>query len=505
VEVDTSNMTLDALINQQSRRLTIDSSIAQSETPSFQQREEELNIMEARFLPASKQKRWVTASINGKFKEEFGDSKITSHQKNSILSALQKTKISRLAYRSYDGENSQELIDELDAAGAFCQIPRGGFGRKIVKPPPVASRPEKTAEVNYEETEVDPFSVNDTETATSMWERAMKSHDQELLNRGAIFASGASFPDRNLLGGDKNTSVNNESRKSSGRSSGMRNIKMSKSSTSSWARFPSHSRGERSLTAGSPDKVEGKDFAIKEIVDGEPEYILHPRMHQFRHRRHHRGKHHLTISQRMQEKIRLSFYKLLASPNIPTNATIDGRRGSMTLTGRIEDPELEIIALPLDEEVTGELADLEGDIAAEMRQEERRRRMWKMGDFADGSVDDEGKDSMNVGGTYEISDISIADPRFYDDCLIEPPFDVDDLRSAYSEETIRVENLIVMDRDILKRSKHKTWSGRDRVTKEWLGSLALRKSTIDFTEQLEMMERMEKDRVIKSAEDAWGT
>ena len=65
---------------------------------------------------------------------------------------------------------------------------------------------------------------------------------------------------------------------------------------------------------------------------------------------------------------------------------------------------------------------------------------------------------------------------------------------------------------VIRKEKFKTWHGRDWNRYQYseksrnvsVGAVALRKSTDDLSFELEELERLEKERAIKSAEDAWG-
>lgn len=127
------------------------------------------------------------------------------------------------------------------------------------------------------------------------------------------------------------------------------------------------------------------------------------------------------------------------------------------------------------------------------------------------STDDEhdeashSEDSFSAG--FDDLELSIADPKFYDDCILSQ---------------ILADNVDLSDSNSLEdfnpptdREKFKTWSG-----KEWMeykhGSLIksprrvssfgdmLRKSTDEFQCELLKMEKLERENALRAAERAWG-
>jgi hypothetical protein len=108
---------------------------------------------------------------------------------------------------------------------------------------------------------------------------------------------------------------------------------------------------------------------------------------------------------------------------------------------------------------------------------------------------------LEAGEERNESIISIADPKFYEDCLIDPLGDGD--ADMLEEMLPKVGS---------KKDKSKTWGGRDwegykserRNRNMSLGSVFLRRSTDDHCLELEVLERVEKERVLKTVDDAWG-
>lgn len=278
-----------------------------------------------------------------------------------------------------------------------------------------------------------------------------------------------------------------------------RSLQRSTLPPSSWARFPSHDRSERTTSAGPDDNVDSKDFAIKEIKDGEIEWKMSDRKH---HHHHHEKEHHHSLPVRLSRQIRASLYKLRATKSTVMTDAGHGNRSSISLGGKLEFPELEMLPGAVME--TRLCEEVERETEAEMRINERIARQMV---FSDGSDIDIVVEDMETG---DISQVSIADPKFYDDCIRVPSEDGagDDVmcvRSTISAATVEVHKSPILDKSIFPREKYKTWSGKDRVSRKFMDGMVLRRSTVDFQVELEMMERLERERVIKTAEEAWGT
>jgi hypothetical protein len=133
-------------------------------------------------------------------------------------------------------------------------------------------------------------------------------------------------------------------------------------------------------------------------------------------------------------------------------------------------------------------------------------------DFMDGSMDQGDKDCVAARmGDSEIDggDLSIADPRFYDDCIVnQTPCPESNLYCEASDgEGLDEVNLSLG----LKKEKFRTWSGRDwdkyrhqDKNRRSLGTIMLRKSTDEVLCELEMLEKVERENALMAAEKAWG-
>ncbi|TVY87365.1 hypothetical protein LAWI1_G007408 [Lachnellula willkommii] len=206
-----------------------------------------------------------------------------------------------------------------------------------------------------------------------------------------------------------------------------------------WARYPSHSRSERSASAGCRDTVESKDFAIAQTTKtGEPVWHQGKRHHLY-HQDHDKDSSHdedrnehihgqkpETKKVRASDKIRNKMRKLDKIAEQGISGHTRGRRSSIMMAGRLEYPELEILPITMRTE-----AQMEEDILEEKARSRRERGSYFGGVIYDGCLD--GNDENEMG---------INDPKFYDDCIA------------------KTEEVFVSER----KKKYKTWSGADLNT-----------------------------------------
>jgi len=143
----------------------------------------------------------------------------------------------------------------------------------------------------------------------------------------------------------------------------------------------------------------------------------------------------------------------------------------------------------------------------------------------DGSIDNDYQTVYHSDGSdMEYSEISISHAHYYDDCIVtsiptrDKPLNHE---GDSSDETTDMEEVKYGG-----KAKFRTWSGKDwegyravggyggverggvgaREPKRSLsfGCMSLRKSTDDILGELEKMERLERERVMRAAEEAWG-
>ncbi|RDW60781.1 hypothetical protein BP6252_12164 [Coleophoma cylindrospora] len=199
----------------------------------------------------------------------------------------------------------------------------------------------------------------------------------------------------------------------------------------SWARFPSHTREERTQRAGPHDDVISRDFAVVQgIEDGPVKLIPGKRYHshfksyfQWPDKKHRRATltGAETLPKRLTRRIRDTYYQFNAQWSVAEADRMEGRRGSISMTGDLEYPELEVLPLGSPREVS-----LEREVSEMVRgiERERRRLLQVNGDACidynqeDEKLEDEKpEDEKLEEEEEEDSWISIADPGFYQDCV----------------------------------------------------------------------------------------
>lgn len=463
------------------RRYAIESSMLLSETLSFREREAELDKIKFKF-PKSMEKSGQTSSVRSKFNEDFGEQQIppptVPQEKTSLSTALQLPRLAKLVSRSYDGASPFEL-----------QVPgRQGFGYTfsnrshstagMVSPgtSPGTKMPNSPAR--------DPLQVRSDDTE-GMWAQALKRTQEEYESQliaesspmkkdvgdrhGSFQAIGSvswklkgkgkasidSLKDVDIgrlpiegMDFELKRELHRQARKvqterakanewadelearerqTKAKTAAVRqgpSPPRARMPPESWARFPSHTREERTASAGLPDHVSPKDFAIKNMKDGVIEWMTSDR-------KHHEKEQHHSLPIRVSRQIRATLYKLRTMKSTAMSDAIRGRKSSVSVGGKLEFPELEILA----GEIAGEglYEEVERETEEGMRRDERAARMVVFGEGGiDGEVDNEGNTAVLEVG--ETSEISIADPRFYDDCITLPLEDdeIDKIRSSSS-------------------------------------------------------------------------
>jgi hypothetical protein len=236
----------------------------------------------------------------------------------------------------------------------------------------------------------------------------------------------------------------------------------------SWSRYPSHMRPKLCESAGPAKKVDPTEYAAKELADG---------IHKYREKTQHH-----SLPQRLSMKVRTSFDKLRKTKSATMNIVL-GRRSSTSISGVPKAPELELETLPLDVQHNTQLRHSQIEAAMSIRRREQEARMTTHPASIHGS-----------DGLDEEAGINIADPKFYADCVVD--------RGRKSSRSVATcEDLgspAASDREASKRGRFGTWSGRDR---RQMVERALRVSTVDFMRQIEVMERLERERALRAADE----
>ncbi|KAH7356760.1 hypothetical protein BKA65DRAFT_214355 [Rhexocercosporidium sp. MPI-PUGE-AT-0058] len=542
-----SSASLAAPLTRYPRAVLDDNSLVASETESFREREAELSVVETRFA-SSEFIRSRNTPVSSKFTEEFNvESERTEpqHRKLSVFNRLAK-----LAVRSYDGSSKmEELLD----------IPMPTFNAESLRSPKTPGNaglsPGGPATLMS--------SLAEFDDSAHMWGKPIKKD-----GRADQVADNLHIPGRQKTAVGEKSAVEDELPRSAfGTLIGLRkgkkkkiDIKDQKSAAeeynerfqarlavkelvmdswedemaataakakaksrtivkkasptmpdkrypTAWARYSSEDRNERCISAGAQDRIDVKDFAILgHEDDGEIIWCLE----------HDDDGHHPDIAEvrkgfrdKVRDRIRHKAYKFDTGDE--QSQQTGGRRGSLTVAGELEFPELEVLPFTLRTEEQIE-ADIHAEKEAEriQREKEEAARKPHIPKLAvrhkrnDGSLDGDEENASE-------SEISIADPRFYDDCVIHSVLEVTQEEALVSSHTSRVNNTE-------KNNKYRTWGGKDwegyldtvssaggsrRSRNASMGTMVLRKNTDDHLREVESMERREKERVLSVAEVVW--
>lgn len=587
-----------------------DSSLLASETASFREREAELSLMEARFA-SSDAHRTRNSPVPSKFKEEFHvveseEVREPQARKPSVFNRL----ATRFTVKSYDGTSKmEELLD----------IPMPSFDAESLRSPRTGGPGGMLSPGLGPSTFHNPLAELDD--SAHLWGRAIKKD-----GRADRVASNLQLPGRQATVARKKSAVEDDVPKSAfgtifgGLAKGKKKkvdpnnhksaaeeynarfqerlavkelvldswedemaataakaktksrniVKKSKPTVpdkrfpAAWARFDSDSRVERCISAGAMDRVDVKDFAVLgHKDDGEIIWCLE----------HDDDGHHAEIEiaregfrGRVGNKIKHKVYRLDTQDE--QSQQTNGRRGSLSVAGELEYPELEVLPFTLrtTEEMEAEIH-AEQEFERKKKEEEEQAKRQHIPKLAvRHKVDvDGGVDAPHVDAS---DGISIADPRFYDDCVVHPGLEskspgvaspedegigIPTTRDGGPERSVErraepssygecaaMPRLAVVSEDFgfgpapggTKKDKFKTWSGRDwdhygqnlqragsakaagsaglgpgllkRSRYASTGTMVLRKSTDDYFGEVEMMERQERERVLNVAEVAWG-
>ena len=130
----------------------------------------------------------------------------------------------------------------------------------------------------------------------------------------------------------------------------------------------------------------------------------------------------------------------------------------------------------------------------------------------DGSMDHGDEDSvaaLSGKSDTDEADISIADPRFYDDCIFNATPGPEKHGERDGSEDF--DQISPKSKEGSRKYKYMTWSGKDRdkhgyleMNRRSLGALMLRKSTDEMRTELKKAEIAEMENALRAAEKAWG-
>ena len=492
-----------------------DSSVVVSETDSFRRMEAELSVVETRFA-SSEAKRVPSTPVSSKFREEFDLEPQPPREPHSRKPSA-FSRLARLAIRSYDGaQNMEDLLS----------VPIPDFEPDVLRSPglgPVSPLDDNAADLwGIAVKKKGDSKAN--EVSSKLYiprRRSSQGRKKSFVEEEADRPKGAFEGLISLRRGKKKTDINDnksaaeeyqkkfeervavkelvmdsweaemEASAAKAKAKSRNIVKKSKPSSpdnrypASWSRFPSHSRSERLSSASASDHVDAKDFAKLGKKDGEIVWCL----------AHEDDGHHTEleylkrkkgIMDKVKERIDHEIYR--TDTAIQQQSSSKGRSGSLTMAGELEYPELEVLPLPM-------LTAAQNPEEAEKEFKERERQLRLLKASVDGSMD------LEIGGEFNESTLSIADPKFYEDCLVDAFEDVD---ADMLEE--------MLPKIGSTKDKSRTWAGRDwdgykaeRKNRNMsLGSVFLRRSTDDHCTELEVLEKVERERVLKAADDAWG-
>ncbi|KAH8779249.1 hypothetical protein F5882DRAFT_329566, partial [Hyaloscypha sp. PMI_1271] len=463
-----------------------DSSVVISETDSFRRMETELSVVETRFA-SSDARRAPNTPVSSKFQEEFDFEPPPVMQPQSRKPSA-FSKLARLTIRSYDGaeKNMEELLN----------VPVPDFQPEVL---PEANANEvrgklfiprkRSSQGAVEEDQERPKGA--FEGLISMRKGKKNADLNDHMSAGEIYKK--KFEERvavkELVMDSWEAEIEATAAKAKAKSKNI--VKKSKPTgpdhryPASWSRFPSHNRTERLSSASVVDRVEAKDFANLGRKDGEIVWCL----------AHEDDGHHTELEylkrkkgvlDKVKEKIDHEVYR--TDTQVQQQNSSKGRRGSLSMAGELEYPELEVLPLSM-------INAAQNPEEAEKEFKERERHLKLLEADVDGSMD------SGIRGEMNESMLSIADPKFYEDCLVDSFEDVD---ADMLEE--------MLPKIGSKKNKSRTWSGRDwegykserRNRNMSFGSVFVRRSTDDHCSELEVLEKVERERVSKAADDAWG-
>jgi hypothetical protein len=472
-----------------------DSSFVVSETESFRQRESELRIVKARFA-SLESRRCPSTPVSSKFREEFDLE--PSIPDSPILRRPSKFhRLAKFAIRQHDGPatNMEDMLG----------VPKPNFiPSETTRRPRAKSGTDEALGGSWGGTPLKkdrkPSRSND-EVKTVLGGLAFMGNRKKKKSNAAMERKDANNEEEHLkeLVMD---SWEQEMAAIAGKAKAKSKNIVKKKPTGpdlryppNWARFPSHNRHERSLSAGRPDKVQAKDFAMKTVGNGEPTWYIQERKY---HLYHYEGDDHPShaedakkkgIFNKVQKIVKeeIKYYETMKEP--PEIEDTYGRRSSLNVPLETDYPELEILPMEV-----RRASQMEREVLEQLAEQ---KRLQDLADTDMGTVDG----SVDSGRAEVIGGISIADPKFYEDCVVT------------TTRQLSVNN------SSSKKGKHRTWSGRDWDTFRSLGSpsssrygsvrgrrreLSLRKSTEDYHLELRKMEGVEREKLLQFAKDVWG-
>ncbi|KFY83549.1 hypothetical protein V498_07989 [Pseudogymnoascus sp. VKM F-4517 (FW-2822)] len=384
--------------------------------------------------------------IISKFSENFDEPGSKSSFRGSLLSAMRLSGLGRIA-KSFDGDN---YVDSIPTEGQSSQ--------NKMKP---TKKETPTRTTSRKETVSLDRSMNSSmESAEIMWTKAFRqsiygaSGGAESGERDTNPASKRSKPDGKANNANKQRS---ERASTDGTDNSRRSSQSIRSSSvippESWANFPSHTRESRCGSTETENSFARSDFAIRELLDGLHKDTAATKKPQHEHRQD-LPQHHLPG--RLTTRIRTSFDRLLTKHNKITSDALYVCCPSVSADKAL------------------------GDLKAEIISRSPRR----------GTDQKEVQRETSKPIYRGIPDTPKVTRRGSMDDLLERRGEGDDLLSPEARARINRSK---------RREKYKTWSGREKTGVA--DGVALRQSTVDFMAQAKVMEKMERERALRAADE----
>ncbi|KAF7553802.1 hypothetical protein G7046_g7001 [Stylonectria norvegica] len=376
-------------------------SMSQCETDSFLQRESELQTIEKRFGEALSRKK-PPLPMTSRFREEFNGPPLSQSAHTSFMSKFNLNIPKRFKSGSRSQDEAVSISDSSQNVGFALPISKAdkSHGREGSSKSKQRSNMSLRGQINPLSSQVY-LRPEREESATDMWQRAIRSeaasrrgsNARPLTPKPEDKKSLSSKPSLNLLvlplkgASTRQSSVSTETAlrpssqltpkadglascdrdsrskwliqrwvtqmrpESPGNAEGLDDIggtaynKTPAKPPRSWARYPSHTREERTKSATAKDKVKHKDFAIKHVsleghivwtTDKVPAGEVQFPESATR-----------SFSLKLGKAVKTKLTKLILgrrnSPTQERSNSLKGRRGSSQPAGLLEYPELEIL------------------------------------------------------------------------------------------------------------------------------------------------------------------
>lgn len=469
------------------------------ETHSYLERETELEAIRARFASGDTESRSSTPR-SSKFTEDFNKRNSTATSKRKSLGFL---RLPNFGLKTYDGTNTTEDLlavpmpqfnmSDDTTRNAESSTPLGDVND-------MSTQWGKAVAANDARDKVGIERVKSAHGRSSnpLLAEIQRSKEKKMDKKGGQAMTAAQqyekrFKERlavkEMAMDDWEAEMDAGAQKAKAKS---KNILQHKKPTGpdrcfpwSWSRFPSHTREERTASAGEYEQVANHDFAMR--MNADSEQVFHQcretdegHMHDDHPDWHKYDPKPVGVMERLEDQVSQTIYKIEVhgGGSKPFEFQTNGRRGSMTIAGKVQYPELELLP------ITPGFQKPVSRKASARSTTPHAASATKPGTYFDGANDD---------SDLEESMISIADPDFYKDCLVEMT------ESRFNTPAKQLASLPVSK--TLTRSM--TWHGRGSKRGRFhhgrnlsTEDLVLHGSTQDFYEELLEMEKAELTRLL---------